>query len=94
MALSKKEIVEKIAVKLDIKFREAETLYTAVTDVFFETVVAGEDIKFGDLGKFSTSVSKARVGHNPQDPTKKIEIPSRKRARFSSSKTLKDALNK
>jgi nucleoid DNA-binding protein len=93
MTLNKKDIVKLIAEKLNLTYEASENIYDSVSDVYFESLLRGDEIKLGSLGKFSITTAAARVGHNPKDPTQKINIPSRKKVHFSASKTIKEALN-
>jgi peptide/nickel transport system substrate-binding protein len=53
---------------------------------------SGEDVAFAGFGKFSISHRAARTGVNPQDPSKKVEIPARTVPRFTPGTVLKEAV--
>jgi nucleoid DNA-binding protein len=93
MTLNKKDIIKLVAEKLSLTHDSAENIYDSIAEVYFEALLRGDEIKFGSLGKFSVTIASARVGHNPKDPSQKINIPSRKKVHFSASKTIKEALN-
>lgn len=45
------------------------------------------------FGTFEVRARKARTGHNPQDPKKKIQIPACSVPAFKAGKKLKEAVN-
>jgi len=72
------------------------TFLVAESTAFFDTVVAktkkGDKVAWPGFGSFSTSKSKARNGRNPQTGAV-VKIAASTRMKFSSSSTLKAALN-
>ena len=47
---------------------------------------------FAGFGKFSVSNRAARMGVNPQDPSKKVQIPARRVPRFTPGAVLKQTV--
>jgi DNA-binding protein HU-beta len=64
----------------------------AVLDEIKDALSKGDDVAFAGFGKFTVSHRAARVGVNPQDPSKKVEIPARTVPRFTPGAVLKEAV--
>ena len=90
--MTKAELIEEVAKKADISKADAERTIAA----FFELVVAstkkGDKVAWPGFGSFSTSKSAARTGRNPQTGAE-VKIAASTRMKFTSSSTLKAALN-
>ncbi len=89
---TKAELIDAIASEAGVTKADAERTVAA----FFEVVVAaakkGEKIAWPGFGSFSTSKSAARTGRNPQTG-EPVNIAASTRMKFTSSSTLKAALN-
>ncbi|HAN34352.1 MAG: HU family DNA-binding protein [Actinobacteria bacterium] len=89
---TKAELIDAIASEAGVTKADAERTVAA----FFEVVVAaakkGEKIAWPGFGSFSTSKSAARTGRNPQTG-EPVKIAASTRMKFTSSSTLKAALN-
>jgi DNA-binding protein HU-beta len=90
--VNKTEFVAKVAAKGDMSGAEAGRAVAAVLDVIQEALKNGEDVAFAGFGKFSVSARAARTGVNPQDPSKKVQIPARTVPRFTPGAVLKEAV--
>ena len=92
MSVNKTEFVSRVATKADISGAEAGRVVNAVLAVIEDALKSGEDVAFAGFGKFSISHRAARTGVNPQDPSKKVEIPARTVPRFTPGGVLKEAV--
>ena len=90
--MNKTEFVSRVATEADISNGEAQKAVKAVLDVIEDALKRGEDVAFAGFGKFSVSQRAARTGVNPQDPSKKVEIPARAVPRFTPGAVLKEAV--
>ena len=88
----KTEFVSRVAAKGDMSGAEAGRAVQAVLDTIQEALRGGEDVAFAGFGKFSVSQRAARTGVNPQDPSKKVQIPARTVPRFTPGAVLKEAV--
>ena len=90
--MTKAELIEAVASTAGTTKAEAEKVLGA----FFDEVVAsgkkGDKVAWPGFGSFSTTESKARTGRNPQTG-EQVAIAASTRMRFTSSSTLKAALN-
>ena len=92
MSVNKTEFVSRVASEAEISGAEAGRVVNAVLAVIQDALKTGEDVAFAGFGKFSVSHRAARTGVNPQDPSKKVEIPARTVPRFTPGAVLKEAV--
>lgn len=92
--MNKTEFVGRVAKRGDMSNSEASRAVQAFLDEVSDALKSGEDVAFAGFGKFSVSDRAARVGVNPQDPSKKVNIPARKVPRFTPGAVLKDTVGK
>ena len=90
---TKETVVNNVAEAAGLSKKDTKAVIDAFLDEIIAEVKAGEAVQFVGFGTFKSSVRAAREGHNPQDPTKKIQIPERKVPSFKAGKAFKDALN-
>ena len=91
--MTKAELIDAVAKEADVTKADAERTIGA----FFDTVVKATKktdgkVAWPGFGSFSTSQSKARTGRNPQTGAP-VKIAASTRMKFTSSSTLKAALN-
>ena len=91
--MNKTEFVGRVAAKSEMSNAQAGNAVNAVLDVIQEALKSGEDVSFAGFGKFSVSERAARTGVNPQDPSKKVNIPARSVPRFTPGAVLKEAVS-
>ena len=90
--MTKAELIEGVAKSAGVSKADAERTIGA----FFDHVVAGakkgDKVAWPGFGSFSASKRAARTGRNPQTG-EPVKIAASTALRFSSSATLKSALN-
>lgn len=90
--MTKAELIDAVAAKAEVSKVDAEKTLAA----FFEQVVAAvkkdEKVAWPGFGSFSASKRKARLGRNPQTGAE-VKIAASTNVKFTSSSTLKAALN-
>ena len=91
--MNKAELVGKVADKVGITKKEAAKAIEAVFGTVQEALVAKEKVQVIGFGSFGVKTRAARTGHNPQDASKKIQIPEADVPFFKAGKALKDSLN-
>jgi DNA-binding protein HU-beta len=90
--VNKTEFVSKVAKNNDMSGAEAGKAVQAVLEEIQNALKRGEDVAFAGFGKFSVSQRAARTGVNPQDPSKKVQIPARTVPRFTPGAVLKQTV--
>ena len=91
--MNKTEFVSQVAAKNDMSAADASRAVSTVLDVITEALKSGDEVAFAGFGKFSVSERAARTGVNPQDPSKKVQIPARTVPRFTPGAVLKQAVS-
>jgi len=89
--MKKKELIERIAEKVDVPKSEAQKHFEAFEEVVTEARKAGEEVQITGFGKFSVKERRAREGRNPQTG-QKIKIAAQKVPAFSAGNALKEAI--
>jgi DNA-binding protein HU-beta len=91
--MTKAELIDAVATAAGVSKTDAEKTIGAFFDVVVKTTKSGKDkVAWPGFGSFSTSKSKARTGRNPQTG-EAVKIAASTRMKFTSSSTLKAALN-
>lgn len=89
--MNKSELIGTISEAADLKVKESEALFEAMTDVIYETLANDGKVAITGFGTFSVSKRKERKGRNPRTG-KEITIPASASAKFTAGKALKDDL--
>lgn len=91
--MNKSDFMKKVKESLELSsLDKADETVTKLSKLIVELVKSGEEICFGDLGKFSVKESAARKGRNPQTG-ETIDIPAKRSLKLKISKKTKDTLN-
>lgn len=64
--LTFKKLAPALAAKHRLTQKEADAILGTVRDLIEQTLVQGEDLHIGDIGRLMHSKRKARTGRNPQ----------------------------
>jgi DNA-binding protein HU-beta len=91
--MNKTQLIDVVAKNADMKKKEAEAAVNAVLEAITSALADGDKVQLIGFGTFDVKERAAREGYNPFTKEKK-DIPASKRASFSASKALKDAINK
>ena len=87
--MNKTEFVSRVGKNLETSGAEAGRAVNAVLEEIERALANGDEVAFAGFGKFSVSNRAARTGVNPQDPSKKVQIPARRVPRFTPGAVLK-----
>lgn len=90
--MNKSEFAAAIADKVGLSKKQGDDVINAIVEIITDTLSANDEVAISGFGTFSSKVRAGRMGVNPQDPDKKIQIPPTKVAKFKPGKGLKDAL--
>ncbi len=89
--VGKQELIRRIATKAGKSAKETTDLVNATLDTIRESLEGGDDVRLVGFGAFTVRETAARVGVNPQTRAK-IQVPARKRVKFTPGKELNDAV--
>ncbi len=59
-----------------------------------EALASGSDVELRNFGVFEVRLTKPRIGRNPNEPTKDVQIPARAMVKFKSGKAMKEQVLK
>lgn len=90
--MTKAELIDAVASAAGVTKSDAEKTLGAFFDTVTKAAKKGDKVAWPGFGSFSTSKSKARTGRNPQTGAA-VKIAASTRMKFTSSSTLKAALN-
>ena len=87
--MTKKEFVEQVARETGVTQVDTLMMLDTIMDAIADCIVAGDSIRFPQLGTFSVQNLPARRSNLPGNEM----IPERKKARMRMSSSLRDRLN-
>jgi DNA-binding protein HU-beta len=90
-AIGKTELIRRVAQSSGKSNKETADLVNNTLDAIRDSLKAGEEVRLVGFGSFSVKTTKARTGVNPQTRAK-IQVPAKRRVRFSPGKELDDAV--
>lgn len=91
--MNKTELIAAVAEKAEISKVAAAKTVDAVMETIKETLKDGDSVTLIGFGTFSVRDRAARVGRDPRNPEKTIQIKASKVPAFKAGKGLKDAVN-
>ena len=86
--MKKSELIKEVSERAQISLADVRKTLEAVSVVTTETLARGEKVDFAPLGKFQSTVRKARNGRNPLTG-ESIQISAKRTVRFAPSSGLK-----
>ena len=90
--MTKTQLIEKAAAKVDLSQKAVGEAYDALYAAFTEALAKGETVQVAGLGTFAVKTRAARTGINPR--TKQtIKIAASKYVSFSAAKAIKEKVN-
>ncbi len=87
--VTKKELIQKIALKLNLHPKEVGDVVQNFLDSVTDTLAKGNRLEFRDFGVFEVVERKKKIGRNPKKASVPIVIPARKAVKFSPGKLMK-----
>jgi len=90
--MNKIELAHAIADRVGISKTQGEAVIASLVDIITETIKRDGKVVIAGFGQFSARTRAGRIGVNPQDPSKPMDIPPVKVAKFKAGAVLKKAL--
>ena len=90
--MTRTDLVDAIAEKLSMKKKDVAPVVDEVFSQIQAALVSGDRCTVAGFGVFKVAERAAREGHNPQNPSEKVHIPSKQVAVFRPGKKLKDSV--
>ena len=91
MAVSKADIVNKIAEDSDLSKKDIKSVLDGILDLITNTLKEGDRVQLTGFGTFEVRQRKERMGVRP-GTTERITIPASKYPAFKPGKVLKDSV--
>ena len=91
--MNKTELIAKVAEQSGLTEKDAEQAVKALFESISDELAKGEKVQIIGFGTFEVRERKAREGHNPSNPSQKIQIPASKSPAFKAGKQLKERVN-
>lgn len=92
--MNKTALIQEVSEQFDtISKKDMDKIVSCVFEKMIDTLSAGDTLEIAGFGKFIVNERKERTGINPVT-MERIRIPASKYVKFTSSKSLKDIVNK
>ena len=90
--MNKTDLVNVVAAETELTKKDVEAIVNATVSAITKALVDGDKVQLIGFGTFEVKEVGEREGRNPKTG-ESIKIAASKKAAFSASKALKDALN-
>lgn len=87
--ITKKELVDKIAERLNLNQLDVRRVVEDFIKSVKEDLTSGNRIEIRDFGVFEIKIRKSRIGRNPKKPENVVTIPERKVVHFKVGREFK-----
>ncbi len=91
--MTKKDIIEIISQKTNLKKNHTKAIVECVFDVFIDILAQEGRIEVRNFGVFKVKQTPARVGRNPVTK-ESADVPARNIVQFKAGKFMKDRVSK
>ncbi len=91
--MTKSEMAEKLAEKIDIKKQQAEQIINIFTGSIISALAKGDKVEIRGFGSFKVRERAAKEGRNPKTGDK-VFVPSKKVPFFKTGKDFREAVDK
>jgi DNA-binding protein HU-beta len=91
MPVGRQDLIKRVAGKANKSAKETTEFVNATLDAIKEALESGESVRLVGFGVFSVKDTAPSVRVNPQT-REKINVPARKRVKFTPGKELNDAV--
>ncbi len=90
--MTKADLVEKIAVQVELSKKESEQVVNAVFRSIIDALAQGDKVELRGFGSFRTRLRDSRIGRNPKTGDK-VDVPQKSVPFFKPGKHLKQLVN-
>jgi nucleoid DNA-binding protein len=92
--MTKRDIVIRISNDTGLIQQDVMTVVQKTLDHITEALVNGQTVELRNFGVFEVKLRKPRVGRNPNDPGKDVQIPARAVVKFKPGKEMREEVLK
>ena len=90
MSLRKRDLVMRISNETSLIQQDVTVIVQKTLDSITAELLAGNNVELRNFGVFEVKLRKPRIGRNPKDPAKAVQIPSRTVVRFKAGKEMRE----
>ena len=90
MSMTKRDLVIRISNDTDLIQQDVMAVVQKTLDYITEALIAGQNVELRNFGVFEVKLRKPRVGRNPNDPSKDVQIPARAVVKFKAGKEMRE----
>ena len=90
--MTKSELVEMVAERMDVSRKRAESIVNAVFDSMKQALLDDERVELRGFGSFSIRNYEGRTGRNPRTG-EEVEVPPKKSVHFKVGKELRERVD-
>ena len=83
-------MVVRIATETGLPQQQVLAVVQKTLDYITEALIAGKNVELRNFGVFEVKLRKPRVGRNPNDPAKDVQIPARAVVKFKAGKEMRE----
>ena len=88
--MTKRDLVIRISNDTNLIQQDVLTVVQKTLDYITEALLAGQTVELRNFGVFEVKLRKPRVGRNPNDPDKDVQIPARAVVKFKPGKEMRE----
>ena len=90
--ITKKEVVDKIAEKTDVRQSTVKTIVQQFLDEITSEVAKSNRLEFRDFGVFEVKERAARMAQNPKT-MEPVEVPAKRTVKFKMGRLMREGMN-
>ena len=88
--MTKRDLVVRISNETNLIQQDVLIVVQKTLDYITEGLVKGETVELRNFGVFEVKLRKPRVGRNPNDPGRDVQIPARAVVKFKPGKEMRE----
>lgn len=88
--MTKRDLVVRISEDTGLIQQDVLAVVQKTLDYITEALVQGKTVELRNFGVFEVKLRKPRIGRNPNDPGKDVEIPARAVVKFKAGKEMRE----
>jgi nucleoid DNA-binding protein len=92
--MTKRDLVIRISNETNLIQQDVLTVVQRTLDYITDALVRGETVELRNFGVFEIKLRKPRIGRNPNDPDKDVQIPARAVVKFKPGKEMREQVIK
>ena len=88
--MTKRDLVIRISNDTGLKQQDVLTVVQKTLDYITDALFNGKTVELRNFGVFEVKLRRPRIGRNPNDPGKDVQIPARAVVKFKPGKEMRE----